>query len=126
MTDGTTINHGGVENVLSGGTASGVAFKGPDATLNLATPLGLEGTVYTWKVGDVIDFLKTNVTSVHEKGNKLTVTFDGNQTATYKLSQQQHDTQFQLQPDGHGGTELTLVPIVGVGHAHHDVAGHLV
>jgi hypothetical protein len=88
--------------------------------------LGLKGTVTNWHVGDVIDFLNTNVTSVQQKGNKLTVTFDGNQEATYKLSHQEHNTEFQLRPDGHGGTNLTLVHIVGVGHAHHEVAGHLV
>jgi autotransporter passenger strand-loop-strand repeat protein len=148
----TMINNGGVENVLSGGTAFDVAFSGPHATLNLATPLGLKGFVANWHVGDVIDFLKTDVTSVQQTGNRLTVTYDDNKTATYELSHQQHHTEFQLQPDGHGGTNLILVhaggvqqheaasqihfgpgpgvtdlvPIVGVGHAHHEVAGHLV
>jgi autotransporter passenger strand-loop-strand repeat protein len=124
----TTIDNGGVLSILSGGRAADVAFSGPHATLNLlANPLGLRGSVDNWRVGDVIDFQGTKVTSVDQIGTSLTVTYDGNQTATYALGGTlQPNTEFQLQPDGLGGTNLTLVHIVGVGHAHHEVAGHLV
>src|SRR5262249_1632741 len=101
----------------NGGTADNVIFSG-GATLKLETPLGLKGTIRDWQVGDVIDFLNTNVTSVDKTGNKLTVTYDDHKTTTYTLAHQQADTQFQLKSDGHGGTNLTLVPIIGVGNGH--------
>jgi len=118
----TTIFSGGVENVRLGGTADVVTFHGPGARLNLDTPSGLKSTIVHWGIGDVIDFRNTNVTSVNKTGDALTVTW-GNSTATYTLAQQQSNTEFKLQPDDHGGTELTLVHIVGVAP---DVAGHLV
>jgi autotransporter passenger strand-loop-strand repeat protein len=128
---GTIINNGGVLNILSGGHAFDVTFSGPHATLNiLLDPLALRGTIDNWRVGDVIDFQGTKVTSVQtsvgQTGPLLTVTFDGDQKAVYGLSNQQANTAFKLQDDGHQGTILTLVHIVGVGHAHHEVAGHLV
>jgi hypothetical protein len=82
------------------------------------------GTIAHWHVGDIVDFQNTEVTSVQQTGDRLTVTFDGNQEATYKLRDQEHNTQFQLQPDGHGGTDLILVHIVGVAHAQR--SGHVV
>jgi hypothetical protein len=107
------------------------ASSGPGATLKLENPLALHGEVGNWQVGDVIDinFLNTKVESVHEQGSHLTVTFlnirGESFEATYRLVHQQAHTQFQLQSDGHGGTNLILVPIVGVGNGQHDVAGHL-
>jgi autotransporter passenger strand-loop-strand repeat protein len=123
----TTINSGGVEKVLSGAEADGVIFGQPNATLDLFTPSGLTGTIENWQAGDVIDFLNTNVTSVHLTGNTLSVTY-GTQTANYTLSGQQPGTEFKLQSDGHGGTELTLVPATGaepplVGIHHHEFTG---
>jgi autotransporter passenger strand-loop-strand repeat protein len=112
----TTINTGGVETVENGGTADNVIFSN-GATLQLETPLGLKGAILDWQVSDLIDFLNTRVTSVDKTGNKLTVTYDDHKTTTYKLTHQQADTQFQLQDDGHGGTNLTLEKnAVGNGH----------
>jgi hypothetical protein len=121
------IHNGGVETVLNGGTADTVTFLGLGATLNLETPLGLKDTIRSWQVGDVIDFLNTNVTSADKTGNKLTVTYDGNKTATYTLVHQEPHTQFQLKSDGHGGTLLTLsltlsdhqVSVIGIADAGH-------
>ena len=79
--------------------------------------MGLEGTVANWRVGDVIDFLGTNVTGVQHTGTMLTVTYDDNKTATYGLKNQEANTQFQLNPDGNGGTILTLVSEGGVQQA---------
>ena len=91
--------------------------------------MGLTGTIVHWGIGDVIDFLNTNVTSVnvtsvHRPGDTLIVTYDTNKTATYELALERPDSEFKLQPDGHTGTELILVPILGVAQA--GVAGHLV
>jgi hypothetical protein len=83
---------------------------GGAATLNLDTPSGLKGTIDDWGVGDVIDFLNTNVTSVKVTGDKLTVTW-ANNTTTYTLASQ--EAGFKLQSDGKGGTELVGTPIVG-------------
>ena len=102
----TTIN-GGVENVMSSGTADNVIF-GHGAKLHLDKPSGLTGTITNWQVGDVIDFLKTDVTGVNVTGNTLTVTYAGTQTASYTLSGQQANTEFQLAPDGKGSTDLSL------------------
>ena len=117
--DDTTINSGGILNVKSGSIADNVIF-GPHATLNLATPSGLQGTITNWHVGDVIDFLNTDVTSVHQTGNTLTVTIDRDLRVNYTLSGLQANTDFKLQSDGHGGTDLILVPVVGV--QHHEAA----
>jgi autotransporter passenger strand-loop-strand repeat protein len=127
---GTVIHTRGVESVEYGGLAINVIFSGPGATLKLDEPSELKGlgfkpgTISGWQVGDVIDFLNTTVTSVHGAGNTLTVTYAGKQT-TYMLSGQQANTEFKLQSDGHGGTDLILVPIIGVQHhdapfMHHD------
>jgi autotransporter passenger strand-loop-strand repeat protein len=74
---GTTINNGGTEVVSAGGNAVGVTFGGPQATLELAKPSGLIGPISNWHVGDVIDFLNTEVTSVQENTAHtiLTVTY---------------------------------------------------
>jgi autotransporter passenger strand-loop-strand repeat protein len=116
----TTINNG-LEYVLASGksahgTADNVTFGGPQATLELAKPSGLIGTISNWHVGDVIDFLSTAVTSVQENKahTTLTVTYETNGTASYSLAGQQANTEFQLRSDGNGGTDLILTPIIGV------------
>jgi autotransporter passenger strand-loop-strand repeat protein len=130
---GTTINSGGIENVAAGGTAVNVTFgnqngETPGGALHLAYPSELTGTISNWHVGDVIDFLNTKVTGVQENAahTTLTVTYGTNETTSYSLAGQQANTKFQLQSDGHGGTELILTPstpIVGVA-SHDPSAGH--
>jgi autotransporter passenger strand-loop-strand repeat protein len=66
VSNNTTIN-GGVESVDAFGLANNVIFAGSKSVLELARPSGLGGTISDWHVGDVIDFLHTSVTSVHEK-----------------------------------------------------------
>jgi autotransporter passenger strand-loop-strand repeat protein len=122
----TTINAGGVESVEIGGTADNVIF-GPDATphatLELSTPSGLKGTITNWQVGDVIDFLNTDVTSFKVTGKTLTVNYDGFLTASYTLSSHlPPDTMFKLKSVPNG-TDLILVGLVGV-HHHHEAAIH--
>jgi hypothetical protein len=94
--------------------------------LELAIPSGLKGTISNWHAGDVIDFLKTTVTGVHETGNALTVIYGNNQTESYSLASKELNTEFHLQSDGHGGTDLILLHVVGIAQAQHDAAGHLV
>ncbi len=118
----TTINNGGIEQVLSG-TADNVTFGGPHAILALVgKPSGLIGAISNWQVGDAIEFLNTVVTSVHETRSTLTVTWGDNQKATYMLAGQQANTEFKLQSNGHGGTDLILTPVVGVQHLHSEAA----
>jgi endoglucanase len=76
--------------------------------LKLDSPSGLAGTIIDWHLGDKIDFLNTMVTGVNETGNTLTVTYGDHQTASYSLTGKQINTDFQLQPDGNGGTNLIL------------------
>lgn len=104
----TIIEDGGIEHVLTSGTANTVIFAGSNSLLELDQPSGLTGTIINWHVGDKIDFLNTTVTGVNETGNTLTVTYGDHQTASYSLSGQQANTQFKLQPDGGGGTDLIL------------------
>jgi hypothetical protein len=90
----------------------------PHATLELATPSGLKGTITNWQVGDVIDFLNTDVTSFKLTGSPisdltLTVTYDGTQTASYTVSRQPPDTEFKLQ-SVENGTDLILVGSVNL------------
>jgi autotransporter passenger strand-loop-strand repeat protein len=106
----TTIA-GGVEHVYTHGTADNITFAGASSTLDLADPHDLIGAIYTWQVGDVIDFLNTDVTGVHVSGETLTVTYDTSRTASYLLEGQQPNTEFLLQSDHHGGTELILTPV---------------
>ena len=96
------------------------------ATLELATPSGLKGTITNWQVGDVIDFLNTDVTSFKLTGSTisdltLTVTYDGTQTASYTLSRQPPDTVFKLKSVPNG-TDLILVGLASV--HHHEAAIH--
>jgi autotransporter passenger strand-loop-strand repeat protein len=123
VADNTTINTHGVENVVDGGSANGVTFGGPQAKLALAHPTDLltRSTISNFQVGDVIDFLNTNVTSVsqNQQHTNVTVKYDigtTERTVTYLVAGQQANTEFKLQSDGHGGTDLVLVPIVGVQH----------
>jgi autotransporter passenger strand-loop-strand repeat protein len=120
----TTINAGGVESVEIGGTADNVIFDPHGtrhATLELATPSGLKGTITNWQVGDVIDFLNTDVTSFTVTGKTLTVTYDGTQTASYTVSSQGPNTWFELKKVPNG-TDLIAVPLLGV--HHHEAAIH--
>jgi autotransporter passenger strand-loop-strand repeat protein len=120
-----TINSGG-RVIVDGGTADGVTFGGPQAKLELANPSGLVGTISNWHVGDVIDFLNTAATSVQENAahTTLTVTYGTNETASYSLAGQQANTEFKLQSDGHGGTDLILIgvasphPLIGFASPH--------
>jgi hypothetical protein len=77
------------------------------------TPSSLIGTIRNWHVGDVIDFLKNAPTSVQENAahTTLTVTYGFNETASYSLAGQQANTEFKLQSDGQGGTELILIGV---------------
>lgn len=136
--DNTIIHQGGLEivfgaahdtaiddgtlRVAATGIATNVLFNGTHSKLELSSPFDLKGTISFFSVGDVVDFLNTKVTEVREAGHKLMVTF-GRFTETYSLVNQQPNTEFKLQSDGHGGTDLILVSTVGV--AHND-AGHLV
>lgn len=122
----TTINVGGLEIVTNGGTDKTVIFAGSNSLLDLAKPTGLTGTIIDWHVGDIIDLLHTAVTSVREDSahTTLTVTYGTNQTAIYMLAGQQADTQFRLQSDGNGGTDLGLIYTFGL-QPIHETAGHL-
>lgn len=129
LADDTTIKTGGTENVHKSGHADSVTFSGPRAIFELANPFGLiaRSTISNWHVGDVVDFLNTTVTSVNqnEQHTNVTVKFDIGRTSlaiTYLLAGQQANTQFKLQSDGHGGTDLILTPLLGV--QHHDAAIH--
>lgn len=125
----TTVNTGGLLNVfagtaiattLQGGTeivysinqdavARDVSFGGPhQSILELAAPTGLRGTITGFQVGDVIEFLNTQVTIDHVTNKALVLDFGAKQSVTYFLAQQQPNTRFMTQDDGHGGTNLIL------------------
>ncbi len=138
ISEGTDVrNEHGVLNVYSGGVSLNtklqgteyVAFGGlqenltfgyfPTATLKLATPTGLKGTVHNWKVGDVIDLLNTTVTGVNlDNSNKLTVTYGNNQTVSYLLAGQAN-AHVAFHSDGHGGSDLVLVGLSNHGGDFH-------
>ena len=104
----TIIEDGGIEHVFTSGQANTVVFAGSNSLLELDRPSGLTGSIVNWHVGDKIDFLNTMVTGVSETGDTLTVTYGDHQTANYSLAGKQADTEFKLQSDGSGGTELIL------------------
>ena len=123
---GTAVNttiHDGIERVLAGGTANNVIFDGSHSALELGMPTGLKGTISQWHLGDTIDFLNTAVTGAQKVGDVLTVAYGNGQHASYVVAGQEANTAFALHSDGHGGTDLTLTPIVGVQHLHD--SGHL-
>ena len=114
---GTTLS-GGTEYVSAGGTALGAIFGSTSGTLDLEQPQGLSGTISGWQVGDVIDFVSTSVTSAGISGSTLTVTVSGGSAFTYQLAGQEANTGANVQSDGAGGTDVTLVtetPIVSSG-----------
>jgi autotransporter passenger strand-loop-strand repeat protein len=111
---GTTINNGGVENVLAPGPAISVTFGNQNGVINTNTVLGSlnhtfstlslqatpggtldlaessvrsGSTISNWHVGDVVDFLSTKVTGIQENAahTLLTVTYGTNETASYSL-----------------------------------------
>jgi autotransporter passenger strand-loop-strand repeat protein len=102
--NGTIIQDGGSEYVQNGSTANTVIFAGSNSLLKLDSPSGLAGTIIDWHVGDKIDFLNTIATGVNETGNTLTVTYGDHHIASYSLTGKRLNTEFQLQPDGNGGT----------------------
>ena len=108
MANNTIILDGGVEHVQNGSTANNVIFAGSNSLLELDKPSGLTGTIIDWNVGGKIDFLNTMVTGINETGNTLTVTYGDHETASYSLAGKQANTEFKLQPDGNGGTDLIL------------------
>jgi hypothetical protein len=69
----STINQGGVENVVFAARTENVKFGVPGATLNLENPTSLVGSISGMQVGDVIDFLNTNVDQRPRAGQS----FDG-------------------------------------------------
>jgi len=125
----TRINSGGVLDAKAGVIVTGLTFGGVDhgvgGLLKLGNPadlrLSAHGPLHNWQVGDVIDLVNTQVTSVSEtpdgRLHKVTVKYGNDQTVTYMLSGQEKDTHVAFQSDGHGGTDLILVPVVGV-HDH--------
>jgi autotransporter passenger strand-loop-strand repeat protein len=122
----TTINNGGGEIVSVVGVTENVTFGGDHALLAIAAnPSHLIGDVTNWRVGDIIDFRTTTVTSAHETGNVLTVTY-GDQSASYRLVGQQPNTKVEIQKDSFSGTELVLTPLVGAQHHHHDAGHHMI
>ena len=117
MANNTIILDGGIEHVQNGSTANNVIFAGSNSLLDLDKPSGLTGTIIDWNVGDKIDFLNTKVTGVNESDNTLTVTYGDHQTASYSLVGKQANTEYQLQPDGNGGSDLILQLPLKVGDA---------
>ncbi len=127
----TTINSGGTVDAKAGTNVNTLTFGNVDhgvgGLLKLGDPASLKSTVHgpinNWQIGDVIDLVNTNVTSVSETGNgnftKLTVQYGNNQSVTYQLSGQQKDTHVGFQSDGHGGTDLVLLAGVQPNEPHH-------
>lgn len=120
LSRGTTIYSGGIEHVLSGGTAEEVRFSGSDSTLQVDMPSGLK-SIENFSAGDVIDFVNTKLTDVREAGHVVTVTYGDQETSFYSVNQQAKAFLHAV-PDGQGGTDLILTPVVGVQHQHD--AGH--
>jgi autotransporter passenger strand-loop-strand repeat protein len=104
---GTTISDA-TEYVSSGGTAIGVIFAGASGTLDLVRPQGLSGTISGWQVGDVLDFVSTNLASVGISGSQLSVTVSGGTTFVYQLAGQEANTSASIQSDGAGGSDVVL------------------
>jgi len=132
---GTTINSGGVLDADAGVIVSswltfGPVDNGVGGLLKLGDPADLRlshiAPLYNWHIGDVIDLMNTQVTSVSEKPDgrfeKVTVNYGNNQTVTYTLSGQEKNTHVAFQSDGHGGTDLILVTGVS-SEAHHPLLG---
>jgi autotransporter passenger strand-loop-strand repeat protein len=107
----TRILAGGSQEALAGGTAAGVVFVGPGGMLTLDQPGGLTGSVANWMIGDTIDFASTSIIDPRVSGSILTVTDGGNHSFSYGLTNRQIGTRVTHVDDGHGGTELVLIPV---------------
>jgi hypothetical protein len=127
----TIIEGGGFVNAADGlvldatNTAENVTFekggRGGYAGIGLENPLSLTGTIRGLSVGDFIKFgglqdssPSIDVTSATVTNDKLTITYNNNQHATYDLSGMQPNTEFDLTQGtdqaGNHFSELTVVP----------------
>lgn len=97
----TTIASGVGFLQFEGGTANNITFGDPSAGLYISgSPTLLTGTIKNWQVGNVIQFADAAITAVGQTGNKLTLTFSNDQTASYLLAGQQAGTEFKFESGG--------------------------
>jgi autotransporter passenger strand-loop-strand repeat protein len=128
---GAVVNSGGTEIVSSGGSVviptisggfmecasganvdpEGVYLQGHGGTLKLDQPSAFSPNlrIVGLAAGDIIDLGNTSaVKTAVVSGTTLTVTEFNNQVLTFQLGSPDPTIRFAIQPDGTGGTNLTV------------------
>ncbi len=126
-----TLLFGGTLDISSEGIAEGMFFGSANSRVEVFDPHNLnpldstgrpQYVIAGFQVGDIIDFVKASnaslqVTPLVSNGNfkqqtdLVTISyteFSQPSRMTYEFYGTQPNTQYALQPDGHGGTELIL------------------
>ncbi len=99
---------------LDAGSTTAVTFAGNDATLELATPTRIAGTLSGDAPGDAIDILGSQITGATWQAGAsadqglLTLSYDGQTAATLALAGNYVGEVFSTASDGDGGTDILL------------------
>lgn len=102
--DGTAAFAGAV------GPRERVTFRDGTGTMQLDFPLSFKGAVFGFRSGDTIDLVNTAANGVSIAAHHLAVINNGATVADLHLFGTFTAADFALSPDGHGGTDITLVP----------------
>ncbi|HJU17220.1 MAG TPA: hypothetical protein VJ770_12210 [Stellaceae bacterium] len=86
-----------------------VAFTSGTGTMQLDRPLSFKGAITGLRAGDTIDLVDQAADAVNFAGHRLTVTDSGAAVADLHLFGTFTSADFALSPDGHGGTDITLL-----------------
>ena len=108
------INLGAAQVEFSGTVEAGhtVAFNTSGATAKIDNVVQFAGTVTGFRRGDVLDFAGVTATGVSLSAGTLTLKNGNSGFATIAFSTPIADPVFWVTADGHGGTQIGLVPPV--------------
>lgn len=91
------------------GTREHAAFTSDSGTVRLDHPLNFNGAITGFRAGDAIDLVNQTADAVNFTDHRLSVTDNGGAVADLRLFGTFTSADFALSPDGHGGTEITLL-----------------
>ncbi len=104
IADGATLDIGASD-------VNAVVYEGAGGTLKLEHPASLSGGLSGMRVGDIIDLAGVKVSDATRSGHSLTVTEKGGGLLTFQVAGTLAGTQFAVQSDGHGGSDIVVEPV---------------
>ena len=114
---GFLIEGSGTTLEMSTATAGVVAFNGTAATLRLDLPSNFAGSLSGFGAGDTIDLAGIVADSAHWSNGSLQLIRAGASVANLALPGAYDAASFTLQPDGGGGSLVTVAGAVGRNYA---------